>query len=113
MTLEEVGNAGLIFAGLGVVAFAILFLTCVRWWTDTLGRSIAAVAAVPAIILGLGVYRVMGGDLPGGTQVWRATLYPLLGVVSWIAGGVFIWAQFFAPRVKKIKKNRTKEEIDA
>lgn len=111
MTLEAVGDFGIILAGLGIVAFAVMFLTCVRWWTDWLGRSIAAVAAVPALILGLSVYRLMGGELPGGVQIWRATLFPALGVASWIATGTFIWTQFFAPRVKKHK--REKEKINA
>lgn len=104
MTPQQVGDIGIIVASFGVVAFSVLFLTCVRWWSDWLGRSIAAVTAVPAIILGLSVYRLIGGDLIGGVQVWRATLFPLMGVVIWVAGGFFIWAQFIAPRVKRKKE---------
>lgn len=108
MTPQEVGDLGIIVAGLGIVAFSLLFLTCVRWWTDWLGRSIAAVTAVPAVILGLSVWRLLGGDLIGGVQVWRATLFPLMGVVIWVATGVFLWAQFIAPRIK-----RKKEKLNA
>lgn len=107
MTLKEVGDTGVTVASLGIVAFAILFLVCVRWWSDVLGRSIAAVAIVPAVILGLSIYRMAGGGLAGGVQLWRAILYPVLGGVIWVAVGLFIWYQFFAPR------RNDKEKIDA
>jgi len=106
---DTIGDAGFILASLGVIAFAVAFLTCVRWWTDALGWTIAGGVALMSIILILSLVRMSGGELVFGVHFWRALFYPSLGVFVWVSTGIFLWAQFIAPRVKRKKK----EKIDA
>lgn len=97
--LKVAGDVGFVTATLGVVVFTALFFSSVRWWTDWLGRAIAAVFGSIFFIMVLAAVRIIGFPLPG-LFWWRAFLFNALGLAIW--GGVagFVWAQFFAPRLK-------------
>lgn len=105
---QSIAVVGYVAIGAGIIVFTVLFLTCVRWWSDVLGWTIAAVCFMFSLTLGLGIYRLFGGPLPGGTLLWSAILYPAIAVVVWSAAGTFIWSQFVARRVRR--KNRAEKQ---
>lgn len=98
--LETVGDVGFVMAGVGMLVLGVLFLTCVRWWTDLLGAIIAAAFGAISLIMSLAAIRLVGLPLPG-LFWWRAILFNVLGVVFWAGAAGFIWAQFIAPRVRR------------
>jgi hypothetical protein len=100
MMLESVGNVGFITSALMFVLFTFLFLFSVRWWTDALGRMIAAVLTTVVLIMCLASMVVLGVPLPG-INWWRAFLYGILALVLGFSNGFFIWAQFLAPRIRR------------
>lgn len=104
--LRAIGDVGFVFASLGVVAFTVLFLVAVRWWTDHLGRAIASVMGLTSLIAILACFRLMDIPLVGGVDLWRAIIYPLLGLSLWVSVVMFTWAQFIAPRVKSRRERR-------
>lgn len=109
-TLRVIGNVGFVSAAIALTLFAVLFLTSVRWWTDTLGRAIAGVVATVAVICLLASIVLLGFPVPF-VQWLRAILYPLLGLTAWSATIAFIWSQFLAPR--RVPSDETSTEGDA
>jgi hypothetical protein len=105
--LKLAGDVGFVLATLGVVAFTVLFLTSVRFWTDWLGRLVAAVFISVLLIMALSVVRLMGFPLPG-LFWWRAFLFNALGVAIWSGVVGFVWAQFYAPRLRRQGKLKPK-----
>lgn len=98
--VETVGDWGLAYAAISTLGVMLVYLICVRWWTDPLGRGIAAVFGSCALVIGIVAARLFNIPLPGGVLWWRAVGYWVLGTT--MTGGMctFIWAQFFAPRIK-------------
>lgn len=97
--MRAAGDFGLIAAGVGIIIFTMLFMTSVRWWTDHLGRAIAAFFGSVAAIFALVIVRVAGFPLPG-VQVWRAFLFNAMAVSMWAGLVGFVWAQFVQRRVR-------------
>src|SRR4030042_352533 len=98
--LKAIGDWGFVFAGSGVVVFTLLFLLSVRWWSDHLGRAIAAVTGLTSLIAALGIARFVDTPVPGGIDMWRAVIYPLLGASLWASIILFAWVQFIRPIVR-------------
>ncbi|MET0418709.1 MAG: hypothetical protein ABW022_22060 [Actinoplanes sp.] len=106
--LNTIGDVGFVVSAAMFILFGFLFLTSVRWWTDALGRAIAAVLVPIILVMALASVVLMGIPLPG-LQWWRAFLYGTLGTALTVSNGMFIWAQFFAPR---IRRKRTTPPVD-
>lgn len=107
--LKIIGDIGFVAAAAGLALFAVMFLVSVRWWTDLLGRSIAAVMAVVAAIVILATIVLLGLPLPA-VAWWRAILYPALAVAVWSGTIGFIWAQYIAP-VRSRKRSRKGDRL--
>jgi hypothetical protein len=107
MMVKAAGDIGFVLSGIALVLFPIMFLTSVRWWSDWLGRIIAAMFTVIGLLMALSMIRLLGVPL-AGLFWWRAFLFPSLAVASWAACIAFIWSQFIAPRVRgrKIRKGQ-------
>lgn len=109
--LRQIGDIAFLVAGSGILAFTVLFLGLVRWWTDALGRLIALVMLSEALIITLALVRLFGVPLPG-LYWWRAFLFGTLGVGLWTGCVLFVWAQFIAPRRRKPRKLEREEDGD-
>jgi hypothetical protein len=103
--LEVIGDIGFLLSAAMLILFSLLYLICVRWWTDILGRLIASVLIIIFTIMTLASIRILDVPLPG-VQWWRAGLYGGLGVSMTAANAVFVWSQFIAPRVKRSTNER-------
>lgn len=110
--IEAIGDAGFVMAATGLGTFSVLFLVSVRWWSDWLGRSITSVIATAGVIAIVAALVLLGVDVPE-IRVVRAILYPLFGLATWLATGIFIWAQFIAPRRRLRSTHQTSTEGDA
>lgn len=111
--LERIGDIGFLTAASMLLCFSILFLTCVTWWKDLLGRVIALILGVMVTIMILASLVVFDVPIPG-KMWWRAFLYNLLAFAMFLANVAFVWSQFIAPRRKKRQGRTTppeKEEV--
>lgn len=107
--LLDIGNWGYQVGAVGIMTLTLAFLVSVRWWTDLLGRVLAAVFFSMSGILALGVIRLLNPDIGDTFFVWRAILFWGFGLGVWAGLAAFIWAQFFAPRMK-IDRMTTRKE---
>jgi hypothetical protein len=108
--LREVTLLGYQVGAIGIITFTVAFLVFVRWWTDMLGRIMAAVLFIMAMVLVMTTLRQFRIDLPGGLDWWRAVTFVLFGVVVWTALGTFVWSQFLAPRIRTKRRMTTRKE---
>lgn len=97
--MKEWGTYAFIVASISFIVFTGLFFGTVRWWTDLLGRTIATVTGSISAILIVSTTRALGAPIPNYMAV-RAVLYTVFAVSMLTAIGVFVWAQFIAPRMK-------------
>jgi MFS family permease len=95
---------------LGIVAFTIVYLAAVRWWTDILGRVIAGVFSATSAVLVVSTIRLINPDINGIYISVRALVYWLFGIAVWAGIGAFLWAQFMAPRGRTTRKEFFHEE---
>ena len=95
--LRFVGTVGFWTTTLGAIVFTGLFLTTVRWRSDSLGWLIAMFFTVISCILGFSSLQLIWPEMPG-RFVARAILLPALGLVIW--GGVitFVRSQLLPQR---------------
>lgn len=100
MRLDLLGTIGWQVGAAGIVAVTLTYLIIVRWWTDHLGRIIAALLIALSLVLTLTVVRILRVDLPGKDLVWRVVVFWLFGAAVWSAFFTMVWAQFFAPRLR-------------
>lgn len=108
--VETLGNVGYQIGAVGIAAFTLAFLVIVRWWTDLLGRLIAGVLFTLTLVLIMSTLRMLHVELPGGLLTWRLGVFWLFGAVVWSALGTFIWAQFWAPRIRESARMTTRRE---
>jgi flagellar motor component MotA len=100
--IKQLGDWAWVMASMGVVICTLMFLGAVRWWTDALGRVIAAVLVSISTIVGVSMLYYMGVPIP--SLLWtRLVLYTAFGMAIWAAVITFVWSQFVAPRVKRRK----------
>lgn len=100
--MKTVGDVGLVLAGVGIIVFTTLYLVSVRWWTDHLGRAVAAFFGSVGAIMALVIWRVIGWPLPG-VHWWRAFLFNAMAVSIWAGVIGFVWAQFIQRRVRSAR----------
>lgn len=114
--VELFGNIGYQFGVVGILTFTISFLTIVRWWTDHLGRVIAGIMISLSTVLIMTILRMLHVELPGGLLVWRVVVFWIFGAGVWIGFGSLVWAQFFAPRIRRshltTRREHSDEEVD-
>lgn len=110
--LLSVGNIGYQVGAVGIIAFTIAFLVVVRWWTDFLGRIIAGVLSGICGVLIMSTIRMLYPNIDPSFFMWRAIVFWLFGLGVWIALGSFIWAQFFAPRLRNERMTTRREFKD-
>src|SRR5215213_4268240 len=96
--MKQVGDLGIWAGAIGIFAFTTLFLVATRWWTDVLGRTLAAVFVAASGVLCIASLRSADVELIGGIMTWRAVCYVTCGGVMWAAGMTCCWAQWCAPR---------------
>ncbi len=108
--IEQWGNYGYQLGAAGILVFTAAFLLTVRFWTDTLGRVIATVLITMSGVLVMSTLRMLHVELPGGLLNWRAVVFWLFGAGVWSGIGVFVWAQFLAPRIKRVGRMTTRRE---
>lgn len=106
MPLLELGSIGYQIGAVGILVFTLAFLASVRWWSDSLGRVMAAVLTTTSGMLVVTAIRQIWPDIDGAIFVWRAIVFWLFGIAVWASIGTFLWAQFFAPRLKRIRGSR-------
>src|ERR1044071_985508 len=99
MGLEQLGTIGYEVSAFGVLFVTIAFLSIVRWWTDILGRVLAAVLSTVSLILILTLLRLVHIQIPGLIW-WRIILFWSFGLAVWAGLFTMIWAQFLAPRLR-------------
>jgi MFS family permease len=100
MRILDLGSLGYQIGAAGIVAFTVAFLVSVRWWTDWLGRVIAGVLFSTSGVLAIVVLRQIDPDQEGWFLVARAIVFWVFGIAVWASLATFVWAQFFAPRIK-------------
>lgn len=100
MGLLDLGSLGYQIGAVGIVAFTLAYLVIVRWWTDILGRVVAGVLFAMSGVLVISTIRQIHPDVTEAFLVWRLVVFWFFGVGVWTALGTFVWAQFFAPRIK-------------
>ncbi len=106
--VQSWGTWALTVGAIGVVVWSTMFLVSVRWWTDALGRVLAAVFGSMGIMCVVITIVTLGIPVPA-VQYVRAALYSAFAVSVW--GGVvaFLWAQFAAPRLRR-RRDHTHQE---
>jgi len=100
MPILDVGSLGYQIGAVGIVFFTVAFLVSVRWWTDWLGRVLAGVLFATSAVLVVTTIRQLNPDLGGSFLIVRAVVFCLFGAAVWTSLATFVWAQFFAPRIK-------------
>jgi hypothetical protein len=108
--LLDWGSWGYQIGAVGIVAFTLVFLVNVRWWTDWLGRVIALTLSSLSSVLIVTTLRQLHIDLPGGILWWRFFSFWLFGLGVWAGLGTFVWSQFLAPRIKLRPRLTTRRE---
>jgi hypothetical protein len=118
--LLELANIGYQVGAVGIIVFTFSFLVVIRWWTDHLGRVIAGVLAAMSAVLMITTARMLDPTLTDHTtyQMVRIGVFWVFGLGIWIALSSFVWAQFFAPRIRKsermaTRKEHNREEVDS
>lgn len=95
----QVGAAGIVF-------FTISFLLVVRWWTDWLGRVLAGTLLATSMVLSLTTLRQFHPEWGHSYYVCRLIVFWVFGLAVWSSLVTFVWAQFFAPRLKGTRLKR-------
>lgn len=104
----DLGSLGYQVGAAGIIAFTLAFLVVVRWWTDWLGRVMASVLCSTSAVLVITTLRQLHPEWGDTYLTWRLVVFWVFGLAVWSSLATFVWAQFFAPRLKKW--NNTKEE---
>jgi MFS family permease len=108
MHLLDLGSIGYQVAAAGILLFTVSFLVVVKWWTDWLGRVLAGVLSATSAVLVVTTIRQIWPGLGGGVLVIRAIVFWLFGLAVWSGLATFVWAQFFAPRIKGTRLTRSR-----
>jgi len=115
MGLEGLGNLGYQVGAVGLIAVAVIYFMIVRWWTDPLGRVIAAVLGAVSLVLITTILRMLHIGIPH-FMVWRAMMFWMFALAVWSGLMALIWAQLLAPRIKHDRlttpRRRGHEEAD-
>lgn len=98
--LEDFGNWGYQLGAVGIVGFTVAFLVVVRWHSDMLGRIIAGVLTSTSGVLIMSTLRMFGFAQFDFFFAWRALVFWLFGIGVWTGLATFLWAQFWAPRIR-------------
>jgi hypothetical protein len=115
MGLEQLGSIGYQIGSIGILAVAVVYFTIVRWWTDALGRVLAAILGTTSLVLLMVAFRQLDVDLPGNFFAWRAAVFWLFGIAVWTGLITLVWAQFLAPRHNKMttpQRRGHEQEVD-
>jgi len=83
MGLESLGSLGYQIGAAGIFLVAVIYFVIVRWWTDVLGRVLAAILGTTTSVLVMVALRQLGVDLPGGFLAWRAAVFVLFAIAVW------------------------------
>lgn len=98
--VKEWGTDAFLVASIAFGLFTVLFMVGVRWWTDLLGRTIAAVCGSIAAIMLVADTRTLGLSIPDYMLV-RAILFTVFACVMVGAVGIFVYVQFLSPRIHR------------
>lgn len=106
--LLSIGNIGYQVGAVGIIAFSVAFLIGVRWWTDHLGRVIAGVLSSMSAVLVMTTVRMLSPELATDHTYLtvRLIVFVVFGSGIWIALASFVWAQFFAKRIRHSSDSR-------
>lgn len=102
--LRLIGTIGFWATTLGAIVFTVLFLTTVRWRSDSLGWLIGLFFLVMSTILGFSSLQIIWPEMPG-RFIARGILLPALGAVIWGGVVVFVRSQIL-PRRKARRGTR-------
>lgn len=114
--LLNVGNVGYQVGAGGILAFTLAYLITVRWWSDHLGRVIAGVFSSMSMVLMVTTMRMVSPEIVTNHTYagFRILVFWTFGLGVWFALVSFVWAQFFADRIRQsergIKRKRKKDE---
>lgn len=109
MDILSIGALGYQVGAAGIVAFTLCYLVAIKWWTDWLGRVLAGVLFTTSAVLVTITLRQLNPDLAGHYFVWRAIAFWGFGLAVWASWATFLWAQFFAPRLKHRTTRKDKQ----
>lgn len=104
--LLDVGNVGYQVGAVGIVAFTLAYLATVRWWSDHLGRVIAGVTSAMSAVLAMTTLRMIYPSIINDQTylIVRLVIFWSFGLGVWLALTSFVWAQFFAPRIRQSER---------
>lgn len=81
MDQTRLGNVLLVLSAIPAIGSVLVYST-VTWWRSAWGRHLMSYMAAVALVLGLGVVRLVWGDSPWFAGL-RATAYVLTTVMFW------------------------------
>lgn len=107
MELELLGNVGYQVGAVGILFVTVIYYISVRWWTDPLGRTLAAVLGTVSTVLIMSILRMLDVPIPN-LLLWRALVFWMFGLAVWSGLLTMVWSLFFAPRLRiRSREGRT------
>lgn len=102
--LLNAGNWGYFVGAIGILLLTVSYLVIVdRWWKDLLGLVLGAVLITVSSVIATSTIRLWMPDIAGWFLYLRVAVFWAFALAVWSGLGLFLWAQFFAPRIKQRK----------
>lgn len=106
MRLLDLGSIGYQVGAAGIIAFTTCYLVAIPWWTDWLGRVLAGSLFSTSAVLLLTTLKQLNPEWDHTYEVVRLVVFWVFGLAVWSSLITFVWAQFFAPRVRSTRFQR-------